>query len=452
LALLILLVTACAPAALTATPTSAPVSGGTAEPSPPPESTPESGGGAGISTAVAARTPIPTPTPNLIERRVDDVAERLGFSERTFLGLTVRQWMELTAAVLVIVIGFLLARLLMNQVLKRIVRRTRTKLDDEILTEIDNEVRWLLTLIVADYAISGLSFLGDTLRMLVNDVVFLLLLFIVTSMSLGLIRFAANHYVARLAPQEDRKRLDPIVKTVQRFAYFIVLILAASFGLNHFGVDTNVLYLTLLVTALIFSVAARDVIKDGLSGFVILTDQPFREGDSVHIKELNTWGDVLDIGTRTTRIRTKDNRELIVPNSQVVKSQIVNYNYPDTRYRQQIDIGVAYGIDIDRIRKTAIEAVRGVKYVLDDMPVDVYFIAFDNAARRVRVRWWIATFHDDWPALDEVNVALESAFEKAEIDMPYETYALQVKMESGGGLDERPKLAASQEDGQDDRS
>ena len=103
---------------------------------------------------------------------------------------------------------------------------------------------------------------------------------------------------------------------------------------------------------------------------------------------------------------------MIVPNSQVVKSQIVNYNYPDSKYRIQTDIRVAYGIDIDHIRKTAAKAARGVKDVLEDEPVDVYFLEFGDSARKVRVLCWIASFHNEWPVLDELNAALESAFEK----------------------------------------
>jgi small-conductance mechanosensitive channel len=231
-----------------------------------------------------------------------------------------------------------------------------------------------------------------------------------------------------------------------------VLLVAASLGLGHFGVNTNTFFLILIIIGLIASLAARDIITDAISGFIILSDQPFRVGDSVHISELNTWGDVLDIGTRTTRIRTKDNRELIVPNSQVVKSQIMNYSYPDTKFRLQTDIGVAYGIDIDLVRKTATEAVRGVKGVLDDEPVDVLFTEFGDSARKVRVRWWIASFHDKWPALDAVHVALESAFEKAHIDMPYETYALRVHMEDGGGIVSPPKPPLSQESQKDDHA
>jgi small-conductance mechanosensitive channel len=448
---LIFLVPACAsdtpPPTPTVTPPAAPISAGTAEPT---LSSAESGAAAGFSTAVAARTPIPTPTPSAIERRTSEVADRFGLGQRTFLGLTGNQWAELVGATLIIAGGYFFARLLVNQILKRIVKRTKTKLDDEMFVEVKDELQWLLILFIVDFAVSGLSFLGDTLRTATDDLFFVLNLIILTSMSLGLIQFAAKHYIASLDNAEDQDRLDPIITGIQRFAYFLVVIIAVSLGLSHFGANANTLYFTLLATVAIVSLAARDVITDALSGFIILADQPFRIGDSVLIQDLNTWGDVLDIGTRTTRILTVDNRELIVPNSKIAKSQIVNYNYPDTKYRLQTDIGIAYGIDIDLIRKTATDAVRGVKYVLDDKPVDVLFVEFDNAARKVRVRWWIDSFHNEWPAIDAVNVALESAFEKAGIEMPYETYDLQVHIKDGAGIVSQPEPPASGEDSKDD--
>jgi MscS family membrane protein len=441
-----MLVPACAPATPTptVTPPASPVSGGTAESTSPTQESGDSA--AAISTAAAARTPIPTPTRRAIEQRAVGFAEQTGLSEQTFLGKPVVDWLELVGAVLLIIVGYFLVRLLVNRLLKWIVGQTKTKLDDEIFGELENELRWFVVLIIVGYSISGLSFLSDRLRTLANDVFFILLLIILTSMILGLIRVAANHYKANLATQEDRKRLDPVIISIQRFAYFLVLILALSVGLTHFGANTNTLYITLLITGLIVALAARDIITDALSGFIILADRPFREGDSVYIKDMDTWGDVLDIGTRTTRIRLVDNRELIVPNSQISKSQIVNYNYPDTRYRMETDFRIAYGIDIDRVRKVATEAIRDVEGVLDDEPVDVLFIEFDDSARKVRVRWWIATFLDEWYALDRMNAALESAFEKAGIEMPYETYNLRMHMEDGGGIVSRPKSSASQED------
>jgi len=455
IAWLVLLLAACAPAPATpaGTPANTPVSAGTAESTPAPQAAPEGeDAAASFATSVIARTPIPTPTPSRIERQVDSAAERMGLSGRTFLGLTASDWADLAFSALIIVAGYFLARVLVNTVLKRIAARTPTKLDDEILKEIGRNLRWFVMLLFANFAISGLAFIGDTTRTILNDIVFLLGLVILTSMALGLIRTAASQYKANLQTKEDQDRLHPVVIAVQRSAEFIVLLLALSFGLAHYGANANALYFTILAIALLASLAARDVIADAISGFIILVDQPLRVGDSVLIKELDTWGDVLDIGTRTTRVQTKDNRELIVPNSQVAKSQIVNYSLPNTNYRLQTEIGVAYGIDIDRIRKTATAAVRSVEDVLEEEAVDVFFIEFGDSSRKIRVRWWIASFHNQWPVIDAVNVALESAFEKAQIGMPYETYALRVHIEDDGGKASRPQTKTSAGENSDEHN
>jgi len=456
LVLLTLLVAACAPAAHTPTPMpsetppASPVSGGTAESSPPPQPTAEGDAAAEMSTAAAARTPIPTPTPGPIERGVESFAERSGLSGETFLGVPVSNWVDLLVAAFIIIAGYFVASLLVNQILKRIVGRTRTKLDDDYLNEVNDKLRWLVILIFTQYAISRISFLSDALRTGLNDLFFVSTLVILTSMAFGLNKIVANHYLSTLATRKDETRLAPVIKVVQRFADFVALLFAVGLALGHFGASANTLYLVLLITAVIVSLAARDVITDALSGFIILSDQPFREGDRLLIPGMETWGDVLEIGTRSTRIRLVDNRELILPNSQAVKSQIVNYNYPDIKYRLQTDINIAYGIDIDHVRKTATEAVRKVKGVLEDEPVDVLFIEFDDSGRKVRVRVWITSFYDKWHALDRVNAALESAFEKAHIDIAYGTYDLRVHMEDEVDLDSRPKRSAPQEDQKDD--
>ena len=183
LAWLILLVTACAQDAptlsTTATPTALPTSEGTADSSPPTEESVDPA--ASISTAAAARTPIPTPTPTGFEETAESFAAHTGLSERTFLGIPIANWVDLAGAALLIVAGYFVARLLVNQVLKRVVERTKTKLDDEIFAAAANELRWLLVIYIVDFAISGLAFLSDNLRTLLDDLFFLTVLAILTS-------------------------------------------------------------------------------------------------------------------------------------------------------------------------------------------------------------------------------------------------------------------------------
>jgi small-conductance mechanosensitive channel len=271
-------------------------------------------------------------------------------------------------------------------------------------------------------------------------------------MVLALIKFAAGQYKARLTTEADQERLDPVITAARRFVGFMVLIVALSIALSHFGIDMNTLFIVLIITGIVISMAGNAVVSDALSGFIILVDQPFRVGDSIYIQDLDTWGDVLKIGERTTRIVTKDNRELIVPNSTMAKSPILNYTYPDTKYRLQTDIELAYGNDIEAIRKTATKAVRSVKDVLDDEPVNVYFLAFDASKRKMRVRWWIASFHNEYPVLDEVNAALEEAFAKAHIDLPSGTYDVNIQRAKGDGQESVPDSDAAQEGQQDEQA
>jgi small-conductance mechanosensitive channel len=196
--------------------------------------------------------------------------------------------------------------------------------------------------------------------------------------------------------------------------------------------------LILVVFAVAIGIAIKVVDIDVVSGFTILVDKPFRVGDAILIEELGNWGIVTDIGTRTTRILFPDNREVIIPNSQISESQVVNYSSPDLRYRVQTDLRLAYGSDINQARQIIRDAVRGVEVVLPDMPVEVFFLEFGDSARLVRVRWWIENYEYEYAALDLVNAAIQSALDEAAIKIAFTTYDLSVTMEGEDPNPEKP--------------
>ena len=100
---------------------------------------------------------------------------------------------------------------------------------------------------------------------------------------------------------------------------------------------------------------------------------------------------------------------------------------PDSRFRAQTDIGVAYGTDPEEMRRVIEQAVRGVEGVLPDKPVEIFYLKFGESARLVRVRWWIETYRHEKPMLDKVNTALELALDGAGIELPFNTYDLNLK-------------------------
>jgi small-conductance mechanosensitive channel len=164
-------------------------------------------------------------------------------------------------------------------------------------------------------------------------------------------------------------------------------------------------------------------------------DRPFTVGDRIEIPDQDAWGDVVEIGTRTTRIRTRDNNLVIIPNSNIADGQVTNYTYPDPNYRLQSDIDIEYGENLEHVRKVLGDAVRSVDEVLKDQPVQVLFIEFGNSAMTIRVRWWIDTYSDKRMMQDKVNTALQEAIDRSGIISPNPALDLNVKMKGGSKED-----------------
>jgi small-conductance mechanosensitive channel len=118
-----------------------------------------------------------------------------------------------------------------------------------------------------------------------------------------------------------------------------------------------------------------------------------------------------------------------VPNSAIAKDQVVNYSFPDPRYRVQIEVGIDYDSDLKVARETAIEAVQDVEGVLLEKPIDALFVDFGDNTIIFRIRWWIDSYADTRHMFDKVNEALLKGFKEAGIKMPNVTYDLNLKVD-----------------------
>lgn len=421
---------------LTVTPTAPAVTGTqvlTSEGTPPSEvPAPSEGESVGsvqeVATAVSARTPVPTFTPDRFDRRIEGFTAQTGISGRTFLSLPVEDWINLLITILITVAGYFIIIRFLTKFTIWLVNRTEKDLDEQILALIAKYLNWFLLLMLIRYALLRLDFLGVRIWTTINDLVFVFAVGLFSLLAMDLIQFAANRYGAGIESEEDQRKLTPVIITVKRLVQSAVLIIAFSIILSHFGVNVSIILVILVVSGFVISFGAQDILSDILSGYIILIDRPFRVGDSIFIKELDTRGVVLDIGTRSTQIKTGDNREVVVPNSSIGESLVINYTFPDPKFRIQTEIGVAYGTDINKMKQTIEDAVRGVDGVLHDKPIDIFYLKFGDSARLVRVRWWINSYKNEYPMLDKVNIALELALENAGIELPFNTYDLNVKM------------------------
>jgi small-conductance mechanosensitive channel len=206
--------------------------------------------------------------------------------------------------------------------------------------------------------------------------------------------------------------------------------------LSHFDVDVSALVTTLGIGTLAIALAAQNTLADTINGFAIIGDRPFSVGDRIEILELDTWGDVIDIGLRSTRIRTRDNRMVVVPNSVIGKSLVVNHSIPSTVYRVQTHVGIDYGIDLEYVRQLIIDTVRAQDWVMKEERVEALFLEFGDSAMIFRVRCWIEHYVETRRIIDKLNSCLYDALSVANIDMSYPTMSVyhRVDEEDRDGL------------------
>jgi small-conductance mechanosensitive channel len=387
-----------------------------------------------IATVIVQRTPMPTPTPGPVLRLAEEIAVESGLADRSLFGFPVTNWINLGISILFFVLFVFLGVKFLFSLLERVVRRTKTRFDDEFLDSIERELKWFIVIVLAGATVTRLGFWGNALTLLLGDLFFVLAMAVLYIIALRLVAFAARWYREHGVPPTQRVRLDPLIEMVKRLGYLFVSMLALSSILSHFGIEVTLLSAVVLFAAVVIGLGANAAISDAVSGFLILVSQPFRVGDAIFIKEVDTRGDVVEIGIRATQIRTHDGREVIVPNSLIAASQVINYTFPDPDYRVEIDF-LTYGSDIDQLQQVIQEAVRGVEGVLPDRPVDVLYLSFGGSSREIRVRWWVDHINNRTRVLSQVNMALDRAFDKAGIDTPNLTYDLNLKAEGGKGRD-----------------
>jgi len=340
-----------------------------------------------------------------------------------FSTLTTGQWIDIGISLLVFLATVFLGRWIIRLIFQRVIRRltgfTKSTLDDVILDAVAPPLYWLVLIYSFQFSLDRLGFIFEQLQFDLDALYFVMFLLIGFAVAWRLITNIAIWYERQLSSGDGMELGRQLMPFLRRVALIILTVIVAIMLLDYFKIEVSGFVATLGIGSLAIALAAQAALSDTISGFIIMIDRPYRIGDRIEILDLDTWGDVEDIGLRSTRIRTRDNRMVIVPNSVISKSLVVNHSYPDEQYRLQNHVGVAYGTDIERARNVIIEAVKTVDGVLLDRPIEALFLEFGDSALIFRVRWWLGSYVDTRRMFDSVNSAIYHALNEGGIEIPF---------------------------------
>ena len=258
----------------------------------------------------------------------------------------------------------------------------------------------------------------------------------VTTLIGGVVIFAVALFLSRTLSNILQRRiakrafLDPgIHYTIGRLTQYLVITLGVLLALS-FGVGLDLTSIAVLFTALSVGIGfgLQYIAADIASGFILLFERPVRVGDRISIGKEE--GDVQSINLRTTVMMTNDRVSVIVPNSKLVREQLINWSYGDPRARLAIPIGVASDSDVNLVTETLLKATEGVDNVLSDPQPKVQFLKFGDWSLDFRLLVWTNRPRLHVQIRSDINFRIEKLFREAGIEIPFPQTELRIRQGS----------------------
>lgn len=197
--------------------------------------------------------------------------------------------------------------------------------------------------------------------------------------------------------------------------YGLLIVVVIIAALNHLGIQTTSLLVVLSAAGLAVGLALKDSLGNFSSGVMLIIFRPFREGDYVEAGGVS--GTVENVGIFATTMLTPDNREIIVPNSQIYGGTITNITARETR-RLDLVIGISYDDDIRRARELIMEIISQDERILKEPAPVVNVAALGESSIDLNVRPWVRK-GDYWTVRPELLETIKTRFDANGISIPF---------------------------------
>jgi len=227
-----------------------------------------------------------------------------------------------------------------------------------------------------------------------------------------------SYIIVRKLLNKTRISLDSKA-IIQRVIFFSMVILVILSVLTYLGIPLATFAFISGAVAIGFGFGAKTIIENFLSGWILMSEKPIRMGDVIEMDEF--LGVIIEIGNRSTQIRRNDGAQIIVPNSQVLESKLINWTLYDPYIRTTVRVGVAYGSDVELVKAQLNLILEEHPLIQEDPKHVVVFEDFGDSALVFDAFFWISVKSGREPRLvrSDVRSSIEQAFKKHNIVVAY---------------------------------
>lgn len=251
--------------------------------------------------------------------------------------------------------------------------------------------------------------LGKDLQISVKAILLLIFILVVTALVLSLIKRMVNKRVS----SEDQGKFD----TVFSFFKYFIFLLVFFFSLDNIGVNVTAIFAASAALLIGIGLALQTLFQDIICGIFVLVDKSINVDDVIEVD--GKVVKVTNISLRTTRGVNRANKVLIIPNHTYLTNTLYNWTQNGNMTRESVEVGVAYGSDVNLVKQLLLKAAKNTKEVLDSPEPTVHFLAFGDSSLNFRV---VFTMTNSFYAVDtksDIHFEVDRLFREHEIKIPF---------------------------------
>jgi small-conductance mechanosensitive channel len=253
---------------------------------------------------------------------------------------------------------------------------------------------------------------GEEAHDIVLKVKYVLLVAIVLIVTTYVLRWIKG-LVTRTMPTDDKVKFNTVFSFARWIIYLIVLLVV----LDSAGINVTAIFAASAALLIGIGLAMQTLFQDIISGIFILVDQSVQVGDIIEID--GKVGRVIEIKLRTTRAVTIENRVLVIPNHFYLTNMLFNWTQNGTTTRESITVGVAYGSDVQLVKKLLIQAASTHENVLSSPEPSVLFTDFGDSSLNFKL---VFTINDSFKAqfpMSDLRFEIDRLFRENNVSIPF---------------------------------
>ena len=339
---------------------------------------------------------------------------------------------NLLFAIATVIIGLLVAGVARAIVrwLKKFAETTETQWDDIIIAAIGTPVQVGIIAVSIYIALQFPGVVPPQYTWIISPKVLnSIYILIGTWIAATLIHDIIIIYGHSLAEQTEGDWDDRLIEFLELSAKYVIWFIGIMLILVNLEINITPFLAGAGIAGLAFALAAQDIISNFFGGAIITVDKPFKVGDRIKVD--NFYGDVVRIGPRSTRLRTLEYQIVTIPNNKLTSNYIINYAEPDQKLRITITVNVAYGSDVENVKKILLEIAEDViahtDYMLPEPKPKVFFLEFGDSSLKFVLYVWAKAYNLPDEVKDSINSRIDQRFRTEGIEIPFPQIEIRIK-------------------------